>query len=83
VLTFELETVTTLIDLLSLQPLEGTDSTSSPSTHTMKLSGKTIDGKKVVALAKMAFSQKSGVTLKLSVRSEEAEVAQLVIDAVG
>ena len=49
----------------------------------MKLSGKTIGGKKVVALAKMAFSQKSGVTLKLSVRSEEADVAQLVLDAIG
>jgi len=72
----------TLIDLLSLQPLEGTDQPSSPSTHTMKLSGRTVSGAKVVTLAKMAFSQRSGVTLKLSARSQEPEAAQLVLDAV-
>ena len=71
-----------MIDLLSLQPLEGTDSPSSSSTHTMKLSGRTIAGEKVVALAKMAFSQRSGVTLKLSARSQEGEAAQLVLDSV-
>jgi len=71
------------MDLLSLQPLEGTDSPASSSTHTMKLSGRTIGGSKVVALAKMAFSQRSGVTLKLSARSSEVEAAQLVLDAVA
>ena len=76
------EATTTLIDLLSLQPLEGTDSPSSPSTHTMKLSGRTIAGGKVVAMAKMAFSQRSGVTLKLSARSQDGSAAQLVLDAV-
>jgi hypothetical protein len=49
----------------------------------MKLSGRTIAGGKVVALAQMAFSQRSGVTLKLSARSSEVEAAQLVLDAVA
>ena len=40
-------------------------------------------GNKVVALAKMVFSQRSGVTLKLSVRSQEEEAAQLVLSALG
>jgi coatomer subunit gamma len=77
------EATSTLIDLLSLQPLEGTDSPTSPSTHTMKLSGRTISGEKVVAMAKMAFSQRSGVTLKLSARAQEVDAAQLVLDAVA
>jgi coatomer protein complex subunit gamma len=48
------------------------------------LSGRTIEGGKVVALAKMAFSQRSGVTLKLSARSQDADgAAQLVLDAVA
>ena len=73
-----------MIDLLSLQPLEGTDSASSPSTHTVKLSGRTIEGGKVVALVKMAFSQRSGVTLQLSARSEDPDgAAQLVLDAIA
>jgi len=49
----------------------------------MKLSGRTIAGAKVVALAKMAFSQRSGVTLKLSARSEDGGAAQLVLDAIA
>jgi Coatomer subunit gamma-1 C-terminal appendage platform len=48
----------------------------------MKLSGRTIMGTKVVALAKMAFSQKSGVVLKLAARSEDVNSAQAVLDAV-
>jgi coatomer subunit gamma len=71
-----------LIDLLSLQPLEGSDSAVSPSMHSMKLSGRTISGERVVALARMAFSQRSGVTIKLSSRSQDVDVAQLVLDAV-
>ena len=55
----------------------------SPSIHTMKLAGKIIMGDQVVALAKMAFSQRSGVTLKLSVRSKETHVAQLILDAIA
>lgn len=78
-----LEATGTLVDLLSLQPLEGTDTPASPSSHTMKLSGRTIAGGKVVALAKMVFSQRSGVTLKLSARSSDAEAAQLVLDAIA
>jgi coatomer protein complex subunit gamma len=77
------EATSTLTDLLSLQPLEGTELVMSSSMHSMKLSGQTIAGGKVVALAKMAFSQKSGVTLKLSARSPEIGDAQLVLDAVG
>jgi coatomer subunit gamma len=79
---FGLEATKTLIDLLSLQPLEGTDQPSSPSMHTMKLSGRTISGAKVVAMAKMVFSQRSGVTLKLSARSQDEGAAQLVLDAI-
>jgi len=77
-----LEATSALKELLGLQALEGTDSSTSPSTHTMKLSGRTIMGTKVVALAKMAFSQKSGVVLKLAARSEDVNSAQAVLDAV-
>jgi len=77
------EATSTLVNLLSLQPLEGTDNPTSATVHTMKLSGQTIAGNKVVALAKMVFSQRSGVTLKLSVRGQEEDAAQLVLSALG
>lgn len=68
---------------LSLQPLEGTDVALSNSTHTLKLYGKTVTGGKVAALVRMAFSAKSGVTMKIEVRAEEEGVAGLVVGSVS
>ncbi|OJJ51352.1 hypothetical protein ASPZODRAFT_12186 [Penicilliopsis zonata CBS 506.65] len=72
-----------LIAILSLQPLEGSDVAMSNSTHTLKLFGKTVSGGKVAALVKMAFSSKTGVTTKVTVRAEEEGVAEAVVAAVS
>jgi coatomer protein complex subunit gamma len=72
-----------LTKTLSLQPLDGTDVVLSTSTHTLKLYGKTITGGKVAAMIRMAFSTKSGVTMKVSVRSEEEGVVPLIIASVS
>lgn len=53
------------------------------TTHTLKLLGKTINGGRVVANVRMAYSSKSGVTTKITVRSEEDGVAALVIGSVA
>jgi coatomer protein complex subunit gamma len=72
-----------LIKALSLQPLEGTDVALSNSTHTLKMYGKTITGGKVAAMVRMAFSAKTGVTMKIEARSEEEGVAALVVGSVA
>ncbi|KAG8420181.1 coatomer subunit gamma [Metarhizium acridum] len=72
-----------LAKALSLQPLEGTDVPVNQSTHTLKLLGKTVSGGRVAASVRMAFSSKSGVTTKITVRSEEENVAALVIASVA
>ncbi|KAL8700865.1 MAG: hypothetical protein Q9224_000771 [Gallowayella concinna] len=72
-----------LTKTLSLQPLDGTDVSISTSTHTLKLYGKTLGGGKVAALVKMAYSAKSGVTTKITVRSEEEGVAALLVGNVS
>lgn len=71
-----------LISALSLQPLEGTDVALNQSTHTLKLFGKTVSGGRVAALIKMAYSSKSGVTTKITVRAEEEGVAAAVVASV-
>jgi coatomer subunit gamma len=68
-----------LASTLSLQPLEGTDVTLSTTTHTLKLYGKSVVGGRVAALIKMAFSAKSGVTVKVTVRAEEEGLAAAVV----
>jgi coatomer protein complex subunit gamma len=72
-----------LAKTLSLQPLEGTDVPVNQTTHTLKLLGKTVNGGRVVANIKMAYSTKSGVTTKIVVRSEEEGVAALVVGSVA
>ncbi|EGO51763.1 hypothetical protein NEUTE1DRAFT_70784 [Neurospora tetrasperma FGSC 2508] len=72
-----------LAKTLSLQPLEGTDVPLNQTTHTLKLLGKTVNGGRVVANVRMAFSAKSGVTTKITVRSEEEGVAALIVASVA
>ncbi|KAK3298223.1 adaptin N terminal region-domain-containing protein [Chaetomium fimeti] len=72
-----------LAKALSLQPLEGTDVPVNQTTHTLKLLGKTVNGGRVVANVRMAYSAKSGVTTKITVRSEEEGVAVLVVASVA
>ena len=59
---------------LSLQPLDGTDVPMNQVSHTLKLFGKTITGGKVVANIRMAYSAKSGVTMKITVRDRKSVV---------
>ncbi|KFH42729.1 coatomer subunit gamma-like protein [Hapsidospora chrysogenum ATCC 11550] len=72
-----------LAKALSLQPVDGTDVPVNQSTHTLKLLGKTVSGGRVVANVRLAYSSKTGVTTKITVRSEEESVAALVIAAVA
>jgi coatomer subunit gamma len=72
-----------LASTLSLQPLEGTDVVLSNTTHTLKLYGKSVGGGRVCALVKMAFSAKSGVTVKVSVRADEEGLAAAVVSALA
>ncbi|OCT48668.1 putative coatomer subunit gamma [Cladophialophora carrionii] len=60
-----------LSSALSLQPLEGTDVIISNTTHTLKLYGKSVTGGRVAALVKMVYSAKTGVTVKVSVRTDD------------
>ena len=72
-----------LAKTLSLQPLEGTDVPINQTTHTMKLLGKTVNGGRVVANVRMAYSARNGVTTKITVRSEEENVAATVIGSLA
>lgn len=72
-----------LAKALSLQPLEGTDVPISQTTHQLKLLGKTVNGGRVVANIRMAYSSKSGVTTKITVRSEEENVAAMIVASVA
>lgn len=81
-LTFPPDATEQLISALSLQPLEGSDVALNNSTHTLKLFGKTVSGGRVASLIKMAYSSRTGVTTKITVRAEEEGVAAAVLASV-
>lgn len=77
------DAVELLVKTLGMQPLDGTDLTLSGSTHTLKLYGKSITGGKVASTVRMAYSAKSGVTVKISARTEENDLAGLIVSGIA
>jgi coatomer protein complex subunit gamma len=72
-----------IIDLLGMQPLEGSESPKNNSVHTLLLSGTFLDGSKVLAKCRMTFSTSTGVAFELAVRSEDVNVSQIVLLAIS
>lgn len=67
-----------------MEALGGTEVPSSPSVHTLQLSGLvTGGGGKILVRCRMTFSRGQGVTLELAVRGERQEACDLVLAAVG
>lgn len=73
-----------IVEVLNMEALGGTEVPSSTSVHTLQLSGLvTGGGGKVLVRCRMTYSQGQGVTLELGVRAERQEVCELVVAAVG
>lgn len=77
------DAVELLVKALGMQPLEGSEVALSTSTHTLRLYGKSVTGGKVAGTVRMAYSAKSGVTVKITARSEEEGLAALVVGGVA
>ncbi|KAF8683162.1 Coatomer subunit delta [Rhizoctonia solani] len=73
-----------LIEILGMEPLGGTENPTSKSVHTLQLSGFVVGGGgKVLARCRMTYAAGDGVTLELGVRAEKEEAARLVVGAIG
>ncbi|KAL9716375.1 coatomer subunit gamma [Leucoagaricus gongylophorus] len=73
-----------IIEVLNMEALGGTETPSSTSVHTLQLSGLVAGGGgKVLVRCRMTYSRGEGVTLELGVRAEKQEICDLVLAAVG
>ncbi|KAF9225339.1 Coatomer, gamma subunit [Gyrodon lividus] len=73
-----------IIEMLNMEPLGGTETPASLSVHTLQLSGLvTGGGGKVLVRCRMTFSKGQGVTLELGVRAEQESACALVVSAVS
>ncbi|XP_065217369.1 coatomer subunit gamma [Planococcus citri] len=76
------EAVQNIISFLGMQPAERTDKVvQGKSSHTLYLAGVFRDSHEVLVRAKLALGD--GVTMQLTVRSEESSIAELISSTVG
>ncbi|KIP11750.1 hypothetical protein PHLGIDRAFT_17901 [Phlebiopsis gigantea 11061_1 CR5-6] len=72
-----------IIEILNMQPLGGSEDPQSPSVHTLQLSGLVAGGGgKALVQCRMTYLKGQGVTLELAVRAEKQESADLVVAAI-
>jgi len=73
-----------LVEVLNMEPLGGSEHPTSTSIHTLQLSGLIPGGGgKVLTRARMTYSSGQGVTLELGVAAESDAACRLVISAIG
>ena len=75
-----------IIEILNMQALGGTEDTSSTSVHTLQLAGLVVGvggAGKALVRCRMTYSKTQGVTLELGVRAERQEACGLIISAIG
>ncbi|BGP15201.1 hypothetical protein JCM10213_000848 [Rhodosporidiobolus nylandii] len=73
-----------ILEILGMEALGGTENPASPTVHTLNMSGLVAGGGgKVLARARMTFAAGQGVTMELTVRAEQEPAAQLVLNAIA
>jgi coatomer protein complex subunit gamma len=76
------EAVKNILQFLGLQPCERSDKVpEGKSSHTLVMAGVFRGGHEILVRAKLALSD--GVTMQLTVRSENADVSELITSTVG
>jgi coatomer protein complex subunit gamma len=73
-----------IVEILNMEPLGGTENPTSSTLHTLQLSGLVTGGAgKVLVRCRMTFAAGQGVNLELGVHAEKQEACDLVIAAIG
>lgn len=71
-----------IIEILNMQALGGSEDPQSTSVHTLQLAGLVTGGGNVLVRCRMTYSKAQGVTLELGVRAEKQASANLVVSAI-
>ncbi|CAN7068977.1 unnamed protein product [Brassica oleracea var. botrytis] len=78
------EAIKAVIDLLGMQPCEGTETVpSNARSHTCLLSGVYIGNVKVLVRAQFGMDSSKEIAMKLAVRAEDASVAEAIHEIVA
>lgn len=83
---FSIAACDSIIEILNMQALGGTEDPASTSVHTLQLAGLVAGAGgagKALVRCRMTYSKTQGVTLELGVRAEKEEACALVLSAIG
>jgi coatomer protein complex subunit gamma len=75
-----------IIEILNMQALGGTEDPASTTVHTLQLAGLVVGAGgagKALVRCRMTYSKTQGVTLELGVRAEKEEACSLIVSAIG
>ncbi|KAG9290005.1 hypothetical protein G9A89_010311 [Geosiphon pyriformis] len=72
-----------LIGLLGMSAVENSGAPQSTSVHTLLLSGMFLGGVKLLAKSRMTYAPSNGVTMELSIRSQNLEISRFVVGAIA
>jgi len=75
-----------IVEILNMQALGGTEDPASTSVHTLQLAGLVVGAGgagKALVRCRMTYSKTQGVTLELGVRAEKEEACGLILSAIG
>ncbi|MBW0529587.1 hypothetical protein O181_069302, partial [Austropuccinia psidii MF-1] len=93
--TFQLSALTslksaceTIIELLNMEPLGGTENPTSNSVHTLQLSGILCENNEkgsgnILVRIRMTFNSEQGVTMEMAIRAEKQKSVELVLSAIA
>jgi coatomer subunit gamma len=85
-MSFSTAACDSIIEILNMQPLGGTEDPGPTTVHTLQLAGLVVGAGgtgKALVRCRMAYSKAQGVTLELGVRAEKQEACSLIISAIG
>lgn len=85
-IAFSIAACDSIIEILNMQALGGTEDPASTSVHTLQLAGLVIGAGgagKALVRCRMTYSKTQGVALELGVRAEKEEACSLIVSAIG
>lgn len=72
-----------ITNVCCMSALEGTDMPLSETSHTLKLCGRTVGKEIATCQVKMVHSAKNGTVIKVTAKSEDEEVTEMIVESIG
>jgi coatomer protein complex subunit gamma len=78
------EAIDTVIEVLGMASLDNSSQANKTSvSHTLVLSGLFVSGERSLVRCRMVYEASSGVTMEMTIRSDDAAISQAIAEVIG